>query len=344
MTDAPCRQDLIDMAQGYFRGKALCAAVRLKIADALGDDEKGLDELAAATGSSRDGLHRLLRALACIGVLKEPAPARFALTPLGQPLRRDAPDSVWASMVFWSDLIADSWTYLDECVRAGGPAGAAAAMERQGVTSRWSREPDAQAIFHAVFAEPTADDMAGVAAAYDLSKCRLVADLGGAGGGLLSAILTVNPQARGMLVDRQEAIDRAAPRLEAAGLAARCDLVAGDLLEAVPGGADAYILRHVLHGYDDGDARRILTNCRAAMAPEGRLLVIEVVLPHRVDRPDAQLERLLVSDLNMLAVTGGRERSESEWESLLASAGFELRRVVTPPAEDCGIIEAVPRG
>jgi SAM-dependent methyltransferase len=331
------------MAQGYFRGKALCAAVRLGIADALGEDEKGLDELAAATRCSRDGLLRLLRVLACIGVLKEPAPGRFALTPLGRPLRGDVPDSVRASIVFWADLLADFWTYLPDCVRAGGPAGAAAAMEREGVTSRWSREPDAQAIFHAVFAEPTADDMAAVAGAYDFSQCRAIADLGGAGGGLLSAILAVNPQARGILVDRQEALDRAAARLSAAGLAGRCDLQVVDLLETVPAGADAYILRHVLHGYDDGDARRILTNCRAAVTPAGRLLVVEAVLPQRIDGPDARLEQLLVSDLNMLVVTGGRERSEADWESLLASAGFELRRILPTPAPDSSIIEAAPR-
>lgn len=140
-----------------------------------------------------------------------------------------------------------------------------AAMEREGVTSRWSQERDAQAIFHAVFAEPTAGDKAPFAAAYDFSGCRVVADLGGAGGGLLAAILSANPQTKGILVDRKEAVEKAAPRFAAAGLAARCELVAGDLLEAVPHGADAYVLSFVLHGYSDDEARRILQNCRVAM-------------------------------------------------------------------------------
>lgn len=320
----------------------MCAAVRLGIADVLGDGEKNLDDLAVATASSPDSLRRLLRALVSIGVLRETTPARFALTEFGRPLRRDAADTVWASIVFWADLLADFWTYLAECVRAGGNSGAAAAMEREGVTSRWSREPDAQAIFYAVFAEPTAGDMAPFVAAYDFSRCHVVADLGGAGGGLLAAILTAHPQVRGILVDRPEAVAAAAPRLEAAALADRCGLLAGDLLEAVPDGADTYVMKYVLHGYDDDHALRILQNCRAAMAPESRLLLIEAVLPVMVDPTDPLVERMLMDDLNMLAVTGGCERSEAEWMALLSSARFELRRVMPVPGLTSSIIEAVP--
>lgn len=337
--ETPARESLVEMAQGYFRGKVLCAAVRLGIADALGDGEKNLDELAVATGANPDSLYRLLRALASIGVVKEVAPARFALTPSGEPLRRDAEPTAWASIVFWADLLADSWTYLAECVRAGDRSGAAAAMEREGVTSRWSREPNAKAIFHAVFGESTADDMAPLVAAYDFSRCRVVADLGGASGALLAAILNANPQARGILVDRKEAVIGAAPRLEAAGLTERCELVAGDLVESVPSGADVYVMKAVLHGYDNDNARRILQNCRAAMTPESRLLVIEIVLPARIYQADPVVEKILMADLNMLAVTGGRERSETEWASLLSSARFEIRRVISAPS----MIEAVLR-
>src|SRR5580765_4590060 len=153
----PDSVSLADMARGYFRGKLLCAAVRLGIADALRDDEKTLDELALATAANPDALRRILRALASIDVVTETTTGWFALTPFGRPLRRDVPDSVWASIIFWADLLADSWTYLADCARAGGRAGVAAAMEREGIKSRWSVEPDAQAIFHAVFAEATAE-------------------------------------------------------------------------------------------------------------------------------------------------------------------------------------------
>ncbi len=341
-TDAPARTLLVEMAQGYFRGKVLCAAVRLGVPDALGDDEKSLEELAAATACDADALYRLLRALACIGVVEETTSARFVLKEFGKPLRKDSPDSVWASIVFWADLLADSWTYLAECVRAGGKSSADEARERRGIPSRWSTEPDAVGIFHAVFAESAADHMAPVAATYDFSRHRVVADLGGAGGGLLAAILRANPETKGILIDREGAVAQATRRMETAGLSARCELIVGDLLEAIPPGAGAYVLQRVLHGYDDDNARRILQNCRAAMLPEGTLLIVEAVLPARVDHADPAVEKVVMADINMLAVTSGRERSEPEWASLLSSAGFELRRLISVPGMASWIVEAAP--
>ena len=329
------------MAQGYFRGKTLCAAVRLGIADALADGPLTVVELAAATETNSSALHRFLRALATIGVVEEVAPARFSLTAFGDPLRRNAPDSVWASMIFWADLLADAWTHLPDCVRAGDKSGAEAARQRAGATSRWSLEPDAQAIFHAVFAESTADDFASYVAARDFSRCRVVADLGGGGGGLLAAVLAVQPFVRGVLVERHDAIVRATKRFEASGLAARCEFVAGDLLESVPAGADIYMMRCVLHGYDDASALQILRNVRRAMDLESRLLLIEVVLPNRVDRADAGIEKLMMSDLNMLAVTGGRERSQDEWSALLESAGLELLNVLPVEGQTSCIAEVM---
>jgi hypothetical protein len=330
------------MAQGYFRGKVICAAVRLGIADALGDGEKDLDDLVIAVASDPDALYRLLRTLASIGIVHEVTPTRFALTPLGQPLRRDVPGTVWASIVFWADLIADSWTYLADCIKAGGNLIAAAVMEREGIKSRWSREPNPQAIFHAVFAEPGADSMAPIVSSYDFSGCRVVADLGGAGGGLLAAILNTHSHIRGILVDRPGAVAEASRKLKGLGLLDRCELLAGDLLEAVPGRADIYMMQHVLHGYDDERARHILQNCRAAMSAGRKLLVIETVLPSRIDHADPSIEKLFMADLNMLTVTGGRERSEPEWASLLSSAQFEKRRIISVPGMTSCIIEAEP--
>jgi hypothetical protein len=337
------RLALVDMAQGFFRGKVLCAAVRLGIADALADGQMTADELAVATGTNAAALRRLMRALAGTGVVEEVATSQFRLTALGKPLRRNAPDSVWASMVFWADLLADNWTYLPEIIRAGDRSGAEAARQREGVPSRWSREPDAQAIFHHVFAESGSEENAAYASAWDFSRCRVVADLGGAGGGLLAAVLQAYPLARGMLVDRQGAIDAALRRFSALGMTARCETMVGDLLESVPAGADVYLMRCVLHGYDDGAALRILQNVRRAMERDARLLLMEVVLPDRVDRADPAIEELLMSDLNMLAVTGGCERSESEWRALLGWAGLELRGVVPVSGQSCRMMEAARR-
>ena len=150
---------LREMAMGFFRGKVLCAVVRLGITDALAVGPLTAEELAAATMTNPDAMRRFLRALGSMGVVEEIAPARFELTKFGDPLRRNAPDSVWASMIFWADLLADAWTYLPDCVRAGDRSGAEAARQRDGTTSRWSREPEAQAIFHAVFAEATPDEL-----------------------------------------------------------------------------------------------------------------------------------------------------------------------------------------
>jgi len=340
--DAANPDSLGEMARGYFRGKLLVAAVRLGIADALGDVEKGLDEIARETRANPDALYRLLRAMSSIGVVAEVAPARFRLTPFGQPLRKDVPNSVWASVIFWADLLADSWTYVADCVQAGSRDGATVARERHGTKSRWSVEPDAKAIFHYAFAESTAASMAPFVAAHDFSSYRVIADLGGGGGGLLTAILTAIPQVQGILVDREEAVTAAATRFKAIGLADRCQFQAADLFESVPQGPDTFILQSVLHGYDDNNALRILNNCRAVTNADGRLLIIEVVLPTTVAVADQKLEKLLMADINMLAVTGGRERSEAEWKSLLLSAGYQVNQIVSVPGVTASIIEAVP--
>ena len=239
-------------------------------------------------------------------------------------------------------MLADSWTYLADCVRAGDKEGATLARGRDGVKSRWSLEPNAQTIFHTVFAEPTAENMVPLVLAHDFSRYRVVADLGGGGGGLLAAILTANPQVRGILVDRKEAVTAAAEKFKVDGLADRCEFLAEDLLEAVPQGLDAYVLQHVLHGYNDDNASRILKNCRVATGSDGRLLVIEAVLPTRVVATDLEFEKLLMGEINMLAVTGGRERSEAEWSSLLLSAGYQVSQISSVPGMTSSIIVAVP--
>jgi hypothetical protein len=326
---------LADIAKGYFRSRALAAAARLGVADALGDDEREVEQLAVACAAHRASLYRLLRALASFGVVAETRPGRFVLTPFGQPLRKDHPNSEWASVVFWGELIADNWARLTECVRTGD----ATRARLEGLPTLWSQTSDAQAIFHAVFGAIPKEDYSPVVGAWDFSRCRVVADLGGAGGALITAVLNAYPDVRGMLVDRQEAIDRAAAQVGRDGLAERCQLVAADLSEGVPEGADVYMMKHVLHGYDDLSAIRILHHCRFALPAGGRLLVIEFVLPDAVGEPDEQLEDQLMSDLNMLAVTGGKERSALEWTRLLNSTGFESIRVI-PVAGGLSIIEA----
>lgn len=329
---------LTEMAMGYSRSRVLCAAARLGIADALGDDERSVDQLAGACGAQPASLYRLLRALASFGVIVERTAGRFVLSPVGKSLRKDVPNSEWAGVVFWSDLLADSWSYLTECVRTG--ENAARIMERQGVESRWAADPEALDIFRAVMGTAPAEDYMPIARAWEFSKYRSVADLGGGGGALIAAVLDAFPNVEGMLVDRPDSVDRARSRFESEGLAARCKLVAADLCESVPPGADVYMLKHVLHGYTDDSAVSILRNCRSILPQEGRVLVIEFVLPDIVDHADPELERRLMSDLNMLAVTAGKERSAAEWKKLLSAADFECRGIMPVAGELVSVIEA----
>lgn len=330
---------LTEMAMGYFRSRALCAAARLEVADAFGDEERTLDHLAAACGAEPTALYRLLRALASFGVVTETNPASFVLTPLGKTLRKDVPDSAWAGVVFWADLLADSWSHLTECIRTGQKA---EAVRPPGSLSRWSQDPDALAVFRAVMGTAPAEDYGPIARAWDFSKYHTVADLGGGGGALIAAVLEAFPHVQGVLVDRPESIDRATLRFERAGLAGRCRLVAADLTKEVPPGAAVYMLKHVLHGYEDGDAAGILGHCRANLPAAGRVLVIEFVLPEVVGHADRDVEQRLMSDLNMLAVTGGKERSATEWKRLLASAGLKCEDIATVPGDQVSIIEAAP--
>jgi SAM-dependent methyltransferase len=342
---------LVEMAMAYSRSRMVCAAARLGIADALAGGERGVDDLAKICGAEPDSLYRLLRALAVVGITAETAPRRFVLTPSGEPLRKDAPSSVWPAVVFWADLLADSWAYLTDCVRTGKSA--MKLMESKGIVSRWYTDPDANAIFRAVMGTAPAEDYLPIARAWNFSGRRVVADLGGGGGSLISAILKNDAHLTGMLVDRQPSIEAAAPRIQADGLAERCKLIAADLLESVPAGADVYAMKHVLHGYNDDVAVKLLKNCRAVIPPDGALLVLEFVLPDVISHPDPALEGRLMSDLNMMAVTGGKERSPGEWKPLLAAGGFEMRRIIPVVAKDkfaqnvaivegVSIIEAAP--
>ncbi len=330
------------MAKGYARSRALCAAARLGIADALGDSQATVQQLATACHADPGALHRLLRALASFGIVSETAAGTFALTALGAPLRQTAPDSAWAAVVFWADLLADQWSCLTECVRTG--RNAAEIMKQEGIVSRWSKDPDASAIFRAVMGTAPAEDYMPLARAWNFADRHIVADLGGGGGSLILALLETYPNLRGMLVDRQESIDRAASRFASQDRASRCALIAADLCEAVPAGADTYVLKHVLHGCRDDAAIGVLRNCRSVMPADGRLLVIEFVLPDIFNYVDKELEQRAMSDLNMLAVTGGKERNAVEWTELLRQADFEVRRIIPVASESVSIVEAAPLG
>ena len=335
---------LVEMAMAYSRSRVLCAAARLGVADALGDEVRSVGVLAEKCHADAGALYRLLRALASMGVTEETTPEHFRLTDFGKPLQRDAPQSVWPAVIFWADLLADSWSLLTDCVRTGLPA---SQVRDPKIPSRWSQDPEANSIFRAVMGTAPAEDYAPIAAAWDFSRAKVVADLGGGGGSLILAVLGLNPHLRGMLVDLEASVEAAKARFAEEDPSSRCELIAADLTQSVPAGADVYMLKHVLHGRQDADAITILRNCRAVIPQGGSLLIVEFILPPLVSHADPQLEGHLMSDLNMLAVTGGKERSEREWKTLLEAAGFILTGVFPAGGDSStvwkiGIVEARP--
>ena len=336
------QHELVEMAMGFARSRVLTTAARLGVADALAQGERGIQELAQECGAHQDSLHRLLRALANLGLFEETTPGRFKLTDRGHALRRDAPGSAWAGVVFWGEFLADSWSHLTECVKTGEPA--ARAMERAGVVSRWAQDPNAAAIFRAVMGTAPAEDYSAIAEAFDFSQWHTVADIGGGGGALIVAILRRYPHLTGMLVDRPASVEAATPRIAREALEARCRLAAVDVLEEAPPPADVHVLKHVLHGYDDDRVVRILQQCRSSMPADGRVLVIEFILPRVVNSEDPAMERTFMSDLNMLAATGGKERTEADWAQLAERAGLRVLQVLPVHGETVSIVECSAAG
>ena len=331
--------ELVEIAMAYQRNRVLCTAARLGVADALKGGERSVQEIARSCAADAATLHRLLRMLAAMGIVAQARQDTFVLTEFGEKLRKDVANSAWPAVIFWADFLADNWSSLTECVRTGESAFSL----RPEIMKRWRDEPEGAAIFLAVMGTSPAEAYLPIARAWDFSDARVVADLGGGGGAMIEAILTTYPRVRGMLVDLAASIDAAKSRFLTGPVADRVQLVAADLSKEVPTGADIHVLKHVLHGYADDGAVQILRNCRAALPPDGRILIVEFVLPEVIDAADPELEKRLLSDLNMLAVTGGKERDTLEWRSLATRAGLRCERII-PVSEDLvSIIECQPQ-
>ena len=327
---------LLHLMTGYRAMQALYVAARLGIADLLKDGARGSEELARATGADARALRRLLRALVSLGVFAEDADGRFAPSELGALLRSDVPGSLRAAAIFFGDERNwHAWGKLERSVMSGepvrGPRGTQVFLEES------ARDPEGAALFNAAMTSLTSAFDAAVTAAYDFSRLGTLVDVGGGQGALISSILAANPALRGILFDIPPVIESARGRIGEAGLAGRCELVAGDFFASVPAGGDAYVLKWVIHDWDDEHSVAILGSCRRAMARDGRLLLVERVVPERIDQ-SADTQGIVLGDLNMLLWTGGRERTAAEYRALLASGGFTLARIV-PTATQLSIIE-----
>jgi hypothetical protein len=326
---------MLRMVAGCWVSQAIHAAAKLGIADLLEGGPRGCDTLAAATGTHAGSLYRLMRTLASLGIFAEEADGRFRLTPLADCLRDTAPGSLRAFAVLLGEpSLWQAWGGLLHSMRTGEPAfdhvfgmphfqyfaahPEAGRLFAEGMTSRAGAENDA------------------IVAAYDFSPYRTVVDVGAGEGSLIAAILRSSATARGVLLDLPHVVATARARLDAEA-SARCDFHDGSFFDAVPSGGDLYLLKKVIHDWDDERAGAILARCAAAMSADARLLLIEPVI---APGDGASFNKLL--DLLMLVWTsGGRERTEAEHAALLGAAGLRIARVI-PTATPLTIIEAVP--
>lgn len=336
---AELAQRLLALIAGGWTTQAVYVAAELGLADALAAGPRTSADLAAATGAHPGALHRLLRALATIDVCRERADGAFELTPMGALLRAGAPASLGAWARWWGGHLWPVWGRLLPSVRTGESA-RSALLGTEGF-DHLDRDPGAAAVFNAALVELSRLTCASVVRAYDFSALGRIVDVGGGYGELLVTILRACPDAAGVVFDRPHAIEGARRYVAEAGLAARCECVAGDFFQAVPAGGDGYILQSVLHDWDDERGRRILDNCRRAMGADGRLLLVEHVVPERLEVTAAH-QAVARSDLHMLVALGAKERTAAEFRDLLDSAGFRMTRVV-PAAGFFSVIEARPR-
>ena len=329
------REELNQMIAGFWRTQAVYVAVRLGIPDLLASGPRTADELAAESGSHARSLYRLLRALASSGVFREDADHRFALTPLSECLRRDAPNSMAGLAWMRGDWQYRAWGDLLHNVQTGETAFDHVFGEP--LFDFLRHTPENAAIFDQGMVGVHSRETEAMLTAFDFSDIEVLADIGGGNGSVLAAVLAKYPPLKAILFDRADVIDRAKVNLAQAGIADRVQFIAGDFFQSLPRGADAYFLRHIIHDWNDEQSRTILKNCRAAMPSNGRLLLAEFVLP---DGPEPFHGKWF--DLAMMTVTGGQERTELEYRSLLNDCGFEWRCVV-PTTTELSVIEAVTR-
>jgi RimJ/RimL family protein N-acetyltransferase len=321
------------LVNGYQVSQAIHVAATLGIADLLADGPRTSDDLAAATATHPRSLYRLLRALASVGVFHEEDGRRFALTPLGDCLRSDAPEPVggWAAFV-GRPSNRQAWGALLDSVRTG--ENAFRAVHGVGVWEYRVHHPEESAIFDRAMADLTRLVDRALVDAYDFSRFDTLVDVGGGNGALLGAILARHPALHGVLFDQPHVVAAAAAKREAAGVADRCRIVGGSFFETVPEDGDAYILKAIVHDWEDEEAAAILRVCRSAMPADGVLLVIERTLGAPNEDPDAKL-----MDLNMLVAPGGQERTVEEFGELLAGAGLRLTQTF-PTSAGLSILEA----
>ena len=315
------------MGMGFWVSRILYAAAKLSLADRLAEGPKSAAELAGQTNTDAAALYRLMRTLASLGLLTEDASHRF--------IKTGAPGSARAAILALAgDLWYQGWQHILYCLETGKTG-----MHKAFGISQFeyfSQNPEVASYFNEAMIGWHGEEPPAVATAYDFSIFDTVVDVGGGTGNLLAAVLHHHPGVRGVLAELPHVLGEAQATIESRGLRDRCRLEPVDFSKSVPPGGDAYVLSHVIHDWTDDQCASILNNCRTAMKPTGRVLIVETVMPPG-DTPDP----IKLLDIAMLVMPGGQERTEEEYGALLRRAGFRLARVV-PTHSPVSVVEGIP--
>lgn len=331
----PPHAQLIQMFAGSWVAVALHTAARIGIADHLAGEAKSAVELAPALNAHAPALHRFMRTLAGLGVLTQGDGQRFAVTPLGAALQTNAPGAARSTILaFGGPAFTRTWEEIVYSLETGKP-GFDKALGMP-MFDYLAQHPEAASLFSEAMVGFHGSEPPTVAEAYDFSGMTTVVDVGGATGNMLAALLSRHAGLKGVLYDLPHVVRDAPALLKARGVESRVTIEPGSFFERVPPGGDAYVMSHIIHDWNEEQCLTILGHCRRAIAPNGRLLIVETVLPEGDTPHQGKLQ-----DLVMLVFPGGQERTEAEYRELLAKAGFRLSRVV-PTASVVSIVEAVP--
>ena len=326
-------QQVLQIVSGYIASASLYVAATLNVAEHLAYGPKTMAELARATGANEDALYRVLRLLASLGVFEETGPRQFGLTPPADLLRTQVPGSLRGLALFLPDPFHfRAYANTMDAVMTGTPA--AETTFGMPLFEYLARNPAYSEVFNDAMTTFSAPVVAAALEAYDFSSFGVIVDVAGGHGEVLIAILKKYPGARGVLADVGHVIDGAKPRIAGAGLADRCQALECDFFQSVPKGGDAYLMKHILHDWDDARATTILRNISKAMgARSGKVILLESVIAAGPD-----FGKFI--DIEMLNLPGGRERSANEFRALFAGAGFEMTKIVATKSP-LSVVEAV---
>jgi SAM-dependent methyltransferase len=332
--DGSSTVQMVGMIFGFMTSQAISVAAKLGIADLLKNGPQSADELAQATGAHAQSLYRLLRALASVGIFAEDETRRFRLTSLAEHLRSDAPESLRSMSIFLgADWHWRVWGELPHSLQTGRPA--FEYLYGKAYFDYLAENSGPAQVFNDAMTSFSSSVGAAVVNSYDFTGISRLVDIGGGHGIFLTSILKKYPQMNGVLFDAPSVIDGADEVIAASGVGERCGAVGGDFFASVPAGGDAYIMKHIIHDWDNERALKILQNCHRAMTPNGKLLVVEMVIP---EGNTPSLGKYM--DLQMLLFLHSFERTEAEYRALFERAGFRLTRVVPTPSA-YGVIEGV---